>query len=99
MMKDDRLETDTSGQHPQRSQDICVQVDPRLAADIILRCLGKEAQRDNLIVVKHEEVLTTREKKVDCSKARRDLDLKVTVSLEEGIHRTLDWMKKVYRKH
>jgi hypothetical protein len=29
MMKDDRLETDTSGQHPQRSQDICVQVDPR----------------------------------------------------------------------
>jgi hypothetical protein len=32
MLKDDRLETDTSGQHPQRPQDFCVQVDPRLDA-------------------------------------------------------------------
>jgi hypothetical protein len=26
MLRDDRLETDTSGQHPQRPQDFCVQV-------------------------------------------------------------------------
>jgi hypothetical protein len=29
MLRDDRLETDTSGQHPQRPQDFCVHVDPR----------------------------------------------------------------------
>lgn len=67
-------------------------------ADIILRLLGKEAQRDRLIVVKKEEMLTTHEKKTDCSKARRDLGLQSTVSLEEGIRQTLEWMKEVYRK-
>jgi dTDP-glucose 4,6-dehydratase len=65
-------------------------------ADIILRQLGKESQRDRLVVVKDEEMLTTREKKTDCSKARRDLDLRSTVSLEDGIRQTLDWMKGVY---
>jgi dTDP-glucose 4,6-dehydratase len=69
------------------------------AADIVLRLLGKGAQRQRLIVLKDEELLTTREKKADCSKARRDLDLKSTVSLEEGIRQTLDWMKAVYQKH
>jgi len=68
------------------------------AAGIILKHLGKEAQREKLIVFKDEEMLTTRAKKVDCSKARRDLDLKSTVTLEEGIRQTLEWMKDVYRK-
>ena len=68
------------------------------AADIILRLLGKEAQRERLVVFKNEEVLTTREKKVDCSKAHRQLGLKSTVSLEDGIRQTLEWMKDVYRK-
>ena len=67
-------------------------------ADIVLRLLGKEAQRNKLIVVKNEEMLTTHEKKADCSKARRDLGLQSTVSLEEGIRQTLEWMKEVYRK-
>ena len=60
--------------------------------------MGKGAQRQRLMVLKDEELLTTREKKADCSKARRDLDLKSTVSLEEGIRQTLDWMKAVYQK-
>lgn len=68
------------------------------AADIILKQLGKEAQRKELVVYKDEEVLTTREKKMDCSKARRDLAHKSTVSLEEGIRQTLEWMKDAYRK-
>jgi dTDP-glucose 4,6-dehydratase len=68
------------------------------AADIVIKHLGQEAQRDKLIVMKDEEMLTTREKRVDCSKARRDLDLKSTVSLDEGIRLTLEWMKDVYRK-
>jgi dTDP-glucose 4,6-dehydratase len=67
-------------------------------ADIILKQLGKESKRASLIVLKDEEMLTTREKKVDCSKARRDLGLKSTVPLEEGIRQTLDWMKGVYGK-
>lgn len=68
------------------------------AADIVLRHLGKEAQRDKLIILKDEEMLTTREKRVDCSKARRDLNLRSTVALDEGIRLTLDWMKDVYGK-
>lgn len=68
-----------------------------LAADIILRELGKEHRRAELVVVKDAEMLTTREKKADCSKARRDLGLKSTVPLEEGIRQTLEWMKEVYR--
>ena len=68
------------------------------AADIILKHLGKEAKRKQLVIYKDEEMLTTRAKKVNCSKARRDLDLKSTVTLEEGIRQTLDWMKEVYRK-
>jgi dTDP-glucose 4,6-dehydratase len=67
-------------------------------AEIILRQLGKEAQRDKLVVLKDEETLTTREKKADCSKARRDLNLRSTVSMEDGIRQTIDWMKVVYQK-
>lgn len=66
-------------------------------AEIILRQLGKEAQREKLLVCKDEEVLTTRQKKVDCLKARLDLDHKSTVSLEEGIRQTIEWMRDVYR--
>jgi len=67
-------------------------------AEIILKLLGKESQRHRLLMLKDEEILTTREKKVDCSKARRDLGLKSTVPLEDGIRQTLEWMKRVYQK-
>jgi dTDP-glucose 4,6-dehydratase len=64
------------------------------ASDIILRLAGKEAA--NLVTFEDAEILTTRQKLVDCSKAERDLDHRTTVSLEEGIARTLDWMRSVY---
>ncbi len=67
------------------------------AADIILRLTGKEKLRKKLIRTKPEEILTTREKKVDCTKARRDLDHKTTVKLEEGIANTIAWMREVYK--
>lgn len=67
------------------------------AADIILAQLGKEAQREALVQYKDAEILTTRVKQVDCRKARRDLGLAQTVSLDEGIRQTLDWMRDVYR--
>jgi len=68
------------------------------AADIILQQLNKEQLRKKLLIYKDEEVLTTREKKVDCAKARRDLDHKSRVALKDGIAQTLVWMKEVYGK-
>lgn len=59
-------------------------------ADLIWKHIG--ANR-SLITYKDAEVLTTRIKKVDVSKAIRDLNHKNTVSLEEGIKKTLKWMK------
>ena len=67
------------------------------AADLILRLTGKEKLRKKLIRTKPEEILTTREKKVDCTKARRDLDHKTTVKLEEGITNTIAWMREAYK--
>jgi dTDP-glucose 4,6-dehydratase len=40
---------------------------------------------------------TTLVKKVDVTKAVRDLQHKSTVSLEEGIPRTIEWQKEVYK--
>jgi dTDP-glucose 4,6-dehydratase len=67
------------------------------AAEIILRLSGKKSMKRKLVVYKADEMLTTRTKKVDCSKARRDLNHKTTVTLEEGISNTLNWMREVYR--
>ena len=66
------------------------------ASDIVLRLAGKRAEA--LVSYQDAEVLTTRQKLVDCSKARRDLDHRTTVSLEEGIRRTLDWMRAEYSR-
>ena len=65
--------------------------------EIILRLTGKEKQRKKLVQLKDDEILTTREKKVDCAKARRDLKHKTTVNLEDGIAQTLAWMRDVYK--
>jgi dTDP-glucose 4,6-dehydratase len=65
-------------------------------ADIILWQLGKERRRDDLLVYRPSETLTTRSKRVDCSKARRDLGHRTSVSLEKGIAATVAWMKEVY---
>jgi dTDP-glucose 4,6-dehydratase len=66
-------------------------------AEIILHQVGKEARRHELVVYKEDELLTTRQKKVDCAKARRDLQHRTTVTLEDGIAQTLAWMKDVYQ--
>jgi dTDP-glucose 4,6-dehydratase len=66
------------------------------AAGIILRQLRKEDCRQKLIIYRPEEKLTTRQKQVDSTKARRDLGHKATITLDEGIANTLAWMKKVY---
>jgi len=62
-------------------------------SDLILKYLGKD---DSGIIYKEAEPFTTKVKHMDFSKARRDLNHDPRVSVEEGIPRTIEWMKKVY---
>jgi len=62
-------------------------------ADIIWQ---KTDADKSLITYADAEPMTTKIKKVDVSKAIKDLGHKNTVSLEKGVSLTLDWMKKVY---
>ncbi len=50
----------------------------------------------SLITYEESEVLTTKMKKTDVSKAKRDLKLENTISLQEGLKKTVDWMKSYY---
>jgi dTDP-glucose 4,6-dehydratase len=59
----------------------------------IFSYLGKD---DSLVDYRESEILTTKKKKVDSSKAIADLGHKISVNLDEGIANTLEWMKKVY---
>ena len=68
--------------------------DIETASDIILDYLGKSDK--DLVTYKESEILTTKVKLVDCLKARRDLHHQSTVSLEDGIKNTIDWMRVVY---
>ncbi len=63
-------------------------------ADIIWKYTGADK---SLIRYEESEVLTTKSKKVDISKAVRDLDHKLTVPLEEGVKKTIDWMRDYYK--
>ena len=69
--------------------------DIKTLSDIILDYLGKD---DSLVTYKEAEPLTTRDKRVDITKAIRDLKLETKVSLREGITKTIEWMKKIYHK-
>lgn len=64
-------------------------------SDLILRlCAGNE----KLATIKDEEGMTTHHKKVDASNAIRHLGLDARVSLEEGVRRTVEWMRESYKK-
>lgn len=67
--------------------------DIRYLSDLILGQLGKD---DSLVEYVENEPFTTRDKKVDISKAKRDLGHNPTVSLAEGIPKTIEWMKGIY---
>ncbi|MDP2954986.1 MAG: NAD(P)-dependent oxidoreductase [Longimicrobiales bacterium] len=68
--------------------------DMETPARMILEHLGKPA---SLATYKEGEPFTTKEKRVDCSKAIRDLGHDPKVLLTEGIPRTLEWMKAYYK--
>lgn len=63
-------------------------------SDIIWNYTGAPKE---LITYKESEVLTTKEKKVNIDLSINELDHKSTVSLKEGVKRTIDWMKEYYR--
>lgn len=71
------------------------QYDIKYISDLILQNLNKD---DSKVIYKEEEPFTTRIKTPDSSKAKNDLDFKLTVSVEEGIRKTVAWFKSLYDK-
>ncbi len=67
--------------------------DMKHASDLILSYLGKD---DSLVDYRDAQAATTRDKRVNPAKAQRDLGHESTVSLEDGIARTIEWQKEVY---
>lgn len=68
--------------------------DIETAAQLVLQHTGKNER--GLVVYKDAEPFTTKQKLVSVAKARRDLRMCSTISLDEGIGRTVDWMRTVY---
>lgn len=63
-------------------------------SDLILKAVGRD---DSLVHYEEAEPFTTQIKTIDCSKAIRDLDHNPVIPPEEGIARTVEWMKEYYR--
>ncbi|HOU81244.1 MAG TPA: NAD(P)-dependent oxidoreductase [Methanoregulaceae archaeon] len=63
-------------------------------SDLILTSTGKD---DSLVTYQEAEPFTTKVKTIDCSRAIRDLGHDPRVPPEEGIRRTVQWMKDYYR--
>lgn len=62
-------------------------------SNIVLAATGASP---SLVEYRDSEILTTRDKKVDTSKARDHLGHQDSVSLAEGVAKTVAWMKGVY---
>ena len=63
-------------------------------SDIILSTVGCD---DSIVTYKESEPFTTKIKTIDFSKAIKDLKHDPKIKPEEGIKRTVDWMKWYYR--
>jgi dTDP-glucose 4,6-dehydratase len=60
-------------------------------------CILKVTGADpSLVQYRDSEILTTKIKRVDATKALRDLDHRNSYSLEEGLRLTTEWMRGVY---
>jgi dTDP-glucose 4,6-dehydratase len=62
-------------------------------SDVVLKVTAADP---DLMRYRESEILTTKIKRVDVSKAIRDLDHKNSYSLEEGMRLTADWMRQAY---
>ena len=67
--------------------------DMKSVNDMILEYLGID---DAHVSYEPNEPMTTKDKVVDCSRARAELDHDPVVPLEVGIPKTVDWMRSVY---
>ncbi|MFC1920704.1 NAD-dependent epimerase/dehydratase family protein [Chloroflexota bacterium] len=67
--------------------------DIKYVSDLILKSLGKD---DSKVTYKEAEPFTTMVKHMDFSKIRRDLKHDPEVPIEDGIPRTIKWMKQLY---
>ena len=72
-----------------------VQYEIKYVSDLILKNLQKT---DSNVVYKEAEPFTTRIKAPDSSKAKKDLNFNLTISVDEGIKRTIKWFRKLYGK-
>ena len=70
-------------------------VSMKYVSDITLRISGKD---DSLVSYQDVEEHNALNKIADNTKAKRDLGHSMSVSLEEGLRRTIEWQKKVYLK-
>jgi dTDP-glucose 4,6-dehydratase len=62
-------------------------------SDLVLEAVGKD---DSIVTYNEDEQFTTKVKHMDFSKAVRDLRHDPQVTPEEGIRRTVEWMKRIY---
>jgi dTDP-glucose 4,6-dehydratase len=62
-------------------------------AEVVLEATGADR---SLVSYEDAEPFTTKNKLVDNGKAKKDLGMRSTVSLAEGIRRTVAWMRQVY---
>ncbi|MDD5702096.1 MAG: NAD(P)-dependent oxidoreductase [Dehalococcoidales bacterium] len=65
--------------------------DIKYVSDLILKSLGKD---DSKVTYKEAEPFTTRVKHMDFSKIRKDLNHNPQIPIEEGIPKTIEWMRK-----
>jgi len=62
-------------------------------SEVVLRVTGADP---SLVQYRQAEILTTKDKRVDVSKAMRDLGHRNSYSLEAGMQITVDWMRSIY---
>jgi dTDP-glucose 4,6-dehydratase len=70
------------------------EMDIKEYSDLILKAVGRD---DSCVTYKEAEPFTTKVKKMDFSKIIRDLGHDPKVAPDEGIRKTVDWMKAYYR--
>jgi len=69
------------------------QYEIKYVSDLILKLLGKD---DSKVTYREAEPFTTKVKTPDSSKAKRDLGFNLTVPIEEGMQKTVEWFKTLY---
>ena len=72
------------------------EIEIKQLSDLILDYLGLD---DSQVTYKDAEPFTTRVKRVDCTKAIRDLGHNPQVPMEVGVPRTIEWMKQYYGRN